>query len=134
MKRFVLDSFALLVFFEQQKDWQKVEHYLVQAGNDKVDLSMSVINYGEIFYVTAQKEGLDQARSIIGVIDTLPVKIITPDKSQTLQAATFKIHGGISYADCFAAALAQSLNARLITGDPEFRKLEQKIELEWIAK
>lgn len=134
MKRFVLDSFALLVFFEQQKDWQKVEHYLVRAGNDKVDLSMSVINYGEIFYVTAQKAGLDQARSILRVIDTLPVKIITPDKSLTLRAATFKIHGGISYADCFAAALTQSLNARLITGDPEFRKLEQKIEVEWIAR
>ncbi len=29
MKHFVLDSFALLVFFEQQKDWKKVEGFLL---------------------------------------------------------------------------------------------------------
>jgi len=55
MKHFVLDSFALLVFFEHQKDWEKVEHYLVKASNDKLELSMSIVNYGEIFYVTAQR-------------------------------------------------------------------------------
>jgi uncharacterized protein len=134
MKHFVLDSFALLVFFEQQKDWEKVEHYLVQASNDKVELSMSLINYGEIFYITAQREGSEEAERIIKIVDGLPIHIVNPDKVQTIQAATYKAEGGISYADCFAAALTEKLNATLVTGDPEFKKLKKKISIEWIEK
>jgi uncharacterized protein len=134
MKHFVLDSFALLVFFEQQKDWEKVEYYLVQASNDKVELSMSLINYGEIFYITAQREGLEEAERIIKIVDGLPIHIVNPDKAQTIHAATHKAEGGISYADCFAAALTEKLSATLVTGDPEFKKLKNKISIDWIEK
>jgi uncharacterized protein len=134
MKHFVLDSFALLVFFEQQKDWEKVEYYLVQASNDKVELSMSLINYGEIFYITAQREGLEEAERIIKIVDGLPIHIVNPDKAQTIHAAKHKAEGGISYADCFAGALTEKLSATLVTGDPEFKKLKNKISIEWIEK
>ena len=33
----------------------------------------------------------------------------------------------MSYADCFAAALAKVKNSELVTGDPEFKKVEIKI-------
>ena len=40
----------------------------------------------------------------------------------------------IAYADCFAAALAQSMNAALVTGDPEFRKIKPdcNVLIEWL--
>ncbi|MBP9665121.1 MAG: PIN domain-containing protein [Pyrinomonadaceae bacterium] len=47
-------------------------------------------------------------------------------------AAGYKAGGGISYADCFAAALAKQTNATLITGDREFKKLESEITIEWL--
>ncbi len=134
MSRFVLDSFALLVFFEEQKDWKKVEHYLVLGSQDKVDLLMSLINYGEIYYITAQREGIKKAEEIIALVDRLPIKILAPDKAQTISAAKFKADGGISYADCFAASLAQLHKAKLVTGDPEFKKLGNQIGIEWITK
>lgn len=134
MKHFVLDSFALLVFFELQKDWEKVERYLVQASDDKLELSMSMVNYGEVFYIAVQRKGLEEAHQIIKIVDTLPINIVSPDKIQTIQAASFKAAGGISYADCFAAALTKKLNATLITGDPEFKKLKGEIRIEWIEK
>jgi ribonuclease VapC len=40
--------------------------------------------------------------------------------------------GRIAYADCFAAALAKSRKAELITGDKEFKLLEGEIKVEWI--
>ena len=134
MKYFVLDSFALLVFFEQQKDWKKVEGFLVAAASDQIELLMSGINYGELFYITAQREGLEQANKIIKAVDSLPIKIIYPDRELTLQSAEIKAQGGISYADCFAASLAKKYKAKLITGDPEFKKLSKQILLEWIEK
>jgi uncharacterized protein len=134
MKHFVLDSFALLVFFEKQKDWEKVENYLLQANSKKIHLSMSLINYGEIYYITAQNEGIEKAELVIELVNRLPITIEEPDKKLTLDAALIKSRGGISYADCFAASLAKKHNAKLITGDKEFKKLEGEINIIWIEK
>lgn len=134
MKCFVLDSFALLVFFEEQKDWKKVEQFLIDASSDKIELVMSGINYGELYYITAQREGFETADYVIQTVDSLPIKVIYPDQELTLESARIKSKGGISYADCFAASLAKKFNAALITGDPEFKKLTPEISLEWIRK
>ncbi|MEW5989188.1 MAG: PIN domain-containing protein [Chloroflexota bacterium] len=40
----------------------------------------------------------------------------------------------LSYADAFAAALAQELKATLVTGDPEFRPLIALIAIEWLPQ
>jgi predicted nucleic acid-binding protein len=134
MKHFVLDSFALLVFFEQQKDWKKVERFLIDASRDTIELLMSGINYGEVFYITAQREGAEEANRVMKAVDTLPIRIIYPDREQTIASAEIKANGGISYADCFAASLTIKHKATLITGDPEFKKLVKEIKLEWIEK
>ena len=134
MKLYVLDSFALLVFFEQQKDWKKVEQFLVDASTENIELLMSGINYGELFYISAQREGMAEANKIMKVVDSLPIKIVYPDKELTLASAEIKSKGGLSFADCFAASLAKKHKAKLITGDPEFKKLSKEISLEWIEK
>jgi predicted nucleic acid-binding protein len=48
------------------------------------------------------------------------------------QAAMYKSIGGMSYADCFAAALAKLRNAELVTGDKEFKKVEKDIKISWL--
>jgi uncharacterized protein len=48
------------------------------------------------------------------------------------QAATFKATKKMSYADCFAAALAKLRNAELVTGDPEFKAVEGEIKIGWL--
>ena len=50
----------------------------------------------------------------------------------TRQAALFKMPGKISYADCFAAALAKRLDAEVVTGDKEFKVLEGQIGIVWL--
>jgi predicted nucleic acid-binding protein len=46
----------------------------------------------------------------------------------------FKIHHAISYADAFAAATAESLDAVLVTGDPELIALRDRLQLEELAR
>ena len=36
-------------------------------------------------------------------------------------------------ADCFAAALAQRLGAAVLTGDPDFQRLEGAVAVEWLT-
>lgn len=38
----------------------------------------------------------------------------------------------MSYADCFAAALAKHEKAELITGDNEFKQVENEMKIIWL--
>jgi predicted nucleic acid-binding protein len=48
------------------------------------------------------------------------------------QAAIYKATRRLSYADAFAAALAKIRNAELVTGDHEFKVLEDEIKIDWL--
>jgi hypothetical protein len=46
------------------------------------------------------------------------------------QAAILKATKKLSYAEAFAAALARISNAELVTGDREFKEVEDEIKIE----
>jgi len=64
---------------------------------------------------------------------TLPVTIEVPSTDDIWAAATLKSRFPISYADAFAAALAQKYNCPLVTGDPELRRVDQ-LEIDWLGR
>ncbi len=51
--------------------------------------------------------------------------------SVIFQAAEYKAEFSISYADCFALAAAIKQKAAIVTGDPEFKKVEHIVEIVW---
>ena len=76
---------------------------------------------------------IERADEIVHLISTLPIEIIPADLELTKQAAEFKAGLKISYADCFAAALAKLHRAELVTGDEEFKQTQEEIKLLWIS-
>lgn len=54
--------------------------------------------------------------------------------SYTYAATHLKARHPISYADAFAAALAQLESATLVTGDREFEAVQGVIRIEWLEK
>jgi predicted nucleic acid-binding protein len=54
------------------------------------------------------------------------------DWDLTHQAAGFKSKHKMSFADCFAAALAKQKKAHLITGDQEFKQVEPDVMVHWL--
>ena len=40
----------------------------------------------------------------------------------------------VSYADCFVLAAAEEWDAKVITGDPEFEKARDRVEVVWIGR
>jgi predicted nucleic acid-binding protein len=38
----------------------------------------------------------------------------------------------MSYADCFAAALAKDRKSDLVTGDKEFKQVEGEVSIRWL--
>jgi len=133
MTKYVLDSFAVIAYFEDEPGADKVSEILRALMNRKAKGFMSIINWGEMYYNTMREQGVEEAEKVLTQFDKYPIKLIEADRRLTYEAAKLKARYKIAYADCFAAALTLSLNALLITGDPEFNKLAQELSIEWIA-
>jgi len=104
--QFVLDSFALVVFFLRQKGWEIVSRHLNDAADGRYSHLISSINYGEVYYSIIREEGEVYADAALKAIAEMPIEIVDPTRDQVLAASRLKSEGKISYADCFAAALA----------------------------
>ena len=132
MKRYVLDSYALIAYFEDEPGADRVAQILSQLIRGKAKGYLSVVNWGEVYYNTMREEGVAEAEKVILQLDKFPIQIIDVDRDLAYEAATLKGKYPIAYADCFAVALSSKLNAFLVTGDSEFKKLRERISIEWI--
>jgi len=91
------------------------------------------LNLGEVYYILAKERGTRQAEYFMKVIfPSLPLRNISNTLSDVIDAAKIKGEYPISYTDCFAVATAIREKAVIVTGDPDFRKVEEKVEIEWI--
>ncbi len=129
---YVLDSFALLAYFEDEPGEHRVKAVLAQAARQRAEVYASVVNYGEVVYITEREHGLRAAQKLIAAIDQLPMTVVDADRRLTLTAAHVKARHPLSYADAFAVALTQARNATLLTADPEFRAVEALVLIEWL--
>lgn len=131
----ILDSWALIAFFEDEPAADDVEKLLQQATDEKHKLLLSAVNWGEVYYNTMREVSQEAAEQKAQEIAALPIDIIgvSDDLALAKQAAIFKATHKMSYADCFAAALAKQKNAELVTGDPEFKAVAKEIRIQWLV-
>ncbi len=132
MKRYVLDSYSLLAYAENETGADEVEDILKRALEDKVELFLCVINWGEMYYIALREGGRERAELYKNTFARYPITVVEINKEITLQAAEYKAFNKISYADAFAAAVAKIKKATLVTGDKEFQVLESEIKINWI--
>jgi ribonuclease VapC len=128
----VLDSWALIAFFEDEPAAEAVEKLLEQATAERHKLLISVVNWGEVYYNTMREVSEAAAEQKLGEIAAMPIEIVPADQYLTHQAAIYKATKKMSYADCFGAALAKIKNAEFVTGDPEFKEVEKEIKINWL--
>ena len=132
MKRYVLDSYSLLAYAEDEKGADAVEDILTKALDNQAEIFLSVINWGEMYYIALREGGKERAELYRETFARYPITIVEANKELTLQAAYYKANYKISYADAFAAALAKNRKAVLVTGDKEFKSLENEIKINWL--
>ena len=130
--QFVLDSFALMAYYQREPGGARTRELLEDAHGGQIGLSMTTVNLGEIAYLLERRRGLEQAQAAIATLYQEPVELVEVDRLLALSAARIKIDAGMGYADCFSAALAQRMGATLVTGDPDFRQVEHLVAIEWL--
>ncbi len=132
MKRYVLDASAVMAFFDARPGSEKVRDLLAKAGeaaDPKRFLLLSVVNWGEVYYVIWRDRGEAVASQKMIEIAQLPIEIVDADMELTKLAAGFKARYKLPYVDCFAAALSHQRKATLVTSDQDFQSVKREENL-----
>jgi predicted nucleic acid-binding protein len=134
-KRFVLNSYALIGYLENEHFADRIERLLKQARKGTASLYLHALHLGEVYYITLREQGTHLADLAYSRIKAFPLTFIDHiDEELLITAATLKANFPISCADAFAAALAKIKNSILLSGDPELKLLEKEkiIAIEWL--
>ena len=132
-KAIVLDSWAIIAYLEGEQAAEKVADHIADAHENKIPLFMSVVNAGEVWYIIARETSVGDADRSITELRHLGIDFVDADWPLAHEAGGFKSKHKMSFADCFAAALAKQKKALLLTGDREFQQVEKDIAIDWLV-
>lgn len=131
-KAIVLDSWAVLAYLEDENHGKQVAEILADAHEHGTSLLMTTVNAGEVWYILAREVSETEAERAVADLKRLGIQFVDADWNLTRLAVGFKAKHRMSYADCFAAALAKEHKADLMTGDKEFKQLDGQIRIAWL--
>jgi uncharacterized protein len=134
MRNYVLDASAVLDLLENGPGAERVEQILTEADKQENAVSMSVLNWGEVFYNVWQHHGEEAARSAIAELSRLPIEVVPVDQEQALKAGEIKALHKLSFVDCVAGSLAELRNSTLVTADRDFQKVGRRIRVLWLVR
>lgn len=130
--KLVFDTYAVMNYLRREPSHQIVRSLLSETLSRQHEAHMSIINLGELFYMQCRKGSLAKANSAMRFVRRAGINIEPATTERVMRAAQLKATISLSYADAFAAALAQELAATLVTGDPEYKPLESTIAILWL--
>ncbi len=131
-RKILLDSYALLAYLKKEDNYRKVVELLNSAPDDG-SIIINEINVGESYYIIARERGIKQADYFIEtILPNLPIDIKSNSFDQIIDASRIKVDHPVSYADCFVVATAVREKAMIVTGDPDFKRFKDIVDVEWM--
>lgn len=126
-----------MAYFNREVGHEIVRAALLENLQGQARVTMCEINWGEFYYMMAKKTSLSEAERRLRHVDLLRIAVEPVTRRLVQEAASLKINystakNQLSFADCFAAALARQSDATLLTGDPEFSVLDSIISIRWL--
>ena len=127
--KYVLDSSAFFALFENEDGAETVQDLLEKAQRGDTIIFSSFVSYTEVFYVTYQEEGEEEAQRRVNLMNRLAITRVDSSEELGLIAGKLKATHRISFADAWVAATAIMLDAILVHKDPEFEEVEDELEM-----
>lgn len=127
----IYDSFAILKLFQKEQGYHKVARLVNQDLKRNETPLLQIINFGEIIYRTKRDFGEQAKLRAIRNVISLGFRIVPASDAIVYAAAELKGSYAISYADAFLLATALREKATIVTGDPEFKKVQSLCRIEW---
>jgi predicted nucleic acid-binding protein len=133
-RAYVLDSWSLMAFFEDEPAGETVANIIADAHEHNIPLMMTTVNAGEVWYILAREVSEAAADQSIKDMHELGIQFCDADWKLANEAARLKTVKKMSFTDCFAAALAvQHKGSMLVTGDKEFKQVEEMVKVSWLV-
>ncbi|MFO7943467.1 MAG: type II toxin-antitoxin system VapC family toxin [Anaerolineales bacterium] len=130
--QYVLDSFAILALLQKERGHDRVGEILNESKKGTAQVMMTWVNLGEVAYTVQRRWDKSKVHQILANLEASNVEFVDAGQKLSLKAADYKAGYRIAYADTFAAALAEMTDFVLVTGDPEFKMLEERLSIEWL--
>jgi predicted nucleic acid-binding protein len=132
MKPTVLDASALLAMFFGEPGMEEVRALFHKAASADKPLLISAINWAEVLNRVTRREGAAGRTAARELAVSGAIEVVAADASLAEAAAAYKAEDRLGLADAFAAALARSRKAELVTADREFKSVEGEIKILWL--
>lgn len=130
----VLNSTALFTLLEGQKGWEEIVDLFLEALANERRLLLSVASWGEMLNMAERTyEDYARAERVLRSIEWMPIRVVGGNREIERRAARVFRNARLSYAASHAAARAMHEGAELVTGDPEFRRIEDDVKIRWIG-
>ncbi|MCL6612573.1 MAG: PIN domain-containing protein [Peptococcaceae bacterium] len=134
MGLFVLDSYAVLAYLNDEAGAQDVEDVLRDAQKGRSSVYLNWVSLGEIYCRLQKAYNRETARKTLEIIKVWPVDLLQAEEQLAILAGDIKAKYDLSFAGAFAAASAASTGGTLLTGDAEFKPLENEaIKIKWMS-
>ena len=118
MKRYALDSCALIALFKTEDGADVVESLLSDAAEGRCIVLMHRLNLTEVYYNHLRADGKDLADKYIKAVENSCINIIDEITSDLMyKAGEMKVTHHLSLADAVAIANAIKEQAILVTSD-----------------
>ena len=124
MKRYLLDTSALLTLRDDEDGAGQVAEILVRAKEERAQCYACFLTLMEVFYRVWRDEGELEGRLAYEQCQTLPLTWIHEDRALLEKAAEIKAVHKVSLADAWIGASAILQDAQLVHKDPEFENLD----------
>jgi ribonuclease VapC len=133
MTTYVLDSSAVLRYFDDGAGADRVEEILSACAGWQANLFVSAVQWGEIAGKLRKRFGTsDETRILSGLVPS-EATIVSATADRAVHAADLKVDRNIAYADAFALELAMdSPDHVLVTADFGFKAVDDLARIEFL--
>lgn len=133
MESFILDTYAVIQYFKGEKSGSKVKELFEKAKKDEIEIYMHLSSVIETYYVIYQRDGEVTASNTLVRIKRLPITLVNINDRNIILIGRCKATKEISFADSFVVGCAIEKDATIVTGDPEFKEVEDIVNILWLS-
>lgn len=132
-QRNLLDAYGLLLFLQKEGPYQDIKTLFRNAQTEKSPVLINEMSLGEVFHVIARTHSVEKAEDFLPLLEVLPLEIVSNNLEDILRAARIKTEHSIGTVNALVVATAEKENSLLLTGDPEFRRVDGVISIRWLV-
>jgi predicted nucleic acid-binding protein len=130
--KFIFDTSALLAYLNNEGGSALIEEILKKAERKDADVFITSMDVAEIYHIVLKEEGREKALKAIVLIKNLPIESVGLDESLLMAAGEIRVQFPLTLGDALVVAVAKSKDAKIITSDRDFKKVEGEVSVVWI--